>query len=373
MAINMITGLPGNAKTLFAISFVKPWAERENRPVFYSGIKDCLIPGWTEIDPVKWTDCPTGSIIFIDEAQKTFRNRSLGSVSPYHVTELEEHRHRGVDFVMITQHPGLLDPAVRKLTQTHRHMVRVWGMEVSTVHLWDGVRENCDKPGGRKDSQQTKWAFDKSLYGLYHSADLHTVKRSVPLRAKLLLLVPIIIGVAFYFAWLKAGPKKPPVVSDPLAFAAAGSVGPVPDARRADAKVIDPVADAKEYVRKTTPRVVGLPHTAPKYDELTVPVRVPVPAACMAIGSLRSEKGLRCKCYSQQGTPMQVEYSMCLDIARNGYFQDFDPDPQRQSSSSSRGEEIASHRASAVSVSGSSSVTVIPDLTPGKAPRGRNG
>lgn len=369
MAINMITGLPGNAKTLFAISLVKPWAERENRPVFYSGIKDCLIPGWTEVDPLKWMDCPAGSIILIDEAQKTFRNRSLGSAHPLHVTELEEHRHRGVDFVMITQHPSLVDPAVRKLTQTHRHMVRVWGMEVSTVHKWDTVRDNCDKPSARKDSEKTKWKFDKSLYGLYHSADLHTMKRSIPLRAKLLLLVPVVLAAAGYVVWSKVGPKKHvspggESLSGPLSAPSTAGVQP---------KVIDPVADAKEYAYKVTPRVVGLPHTAPRYDALTVPVRVPVPAACVAIGSLRSEKGLRCRCYSQQGTPMQVEYSMCLDIAKNGYFQDFDADPQRQASGQGQADVPVAAAAPAQPTTSSSAVAVIPDMTPAKIGRGRNG
>lgn len=356
MAIMMITGLPGNAKTLYAIGFVKAWAEREGRPVYYSGIKDCTLPGWLEFDPVKWMDCPAGSIIFIDECQKTFRNRSLGAHPPLHVTELEEHRHRGVDFVMITQHPSLVDPAIRKLTQTHKHMVRVWGMEVSTVHRWDAVRDNCDKPSARKDSEKLKWKFDRSLYGCYHSADLHTMKRRIPGRVWLLVSVPVLLLLAGYFVVQKVAPKKSPnsVASSALPVNV-NSVAPVGVQH---AVVIDPIADAKAYVFRETPRVVGLPQTAPKYDELTKPVRVPVPAACVKIGTLQSEKGVRCKCYTQQGTPMQVGYDQCLNIAQNGFFQDFDADP------ASVGQQVIPVSSGQSSSQGASNVVLIPDLIP---------
>jgi len=95
----------------------------------------------------------------------------------------------------------------------------------------------------------------------------------------------------------------------------------------------DPLEDAKDYVWKETPRVVGLPQTAPKYDALTVPTRVPVPAACLQVGSVHDRKSVSCKCYTQQGTPMAVDFNMCIEFARNGFFQDFDPDKDRQAAS----------------------------------------
>ena len=172
--IELITGLPGNGKTLLAISEVKAQAERENRPVFYHGIPELNIPGWELLeDPREWAKVPPRSIVLLDEAQKTFRNRSLGSVPPVYVTELETHRHLGIDLVMITQHPSLIDPAVRRLSGRHRHVIRIWGMEASTVHKWDAVKDNCDKQ--RADSEKTKWSFDKRVYGLYKSAEVQTV------------------------------------------------------------------------------------------------------------------------------------------------------------------------------------------------------
>jgi zona occludens toxin len=322
--IDLITGLPGNAKTLYTIGVVRELAKRENRPVYFSGIPELTLD-WQEIDPVKWMEVPPKAIVVIDEAQRIFRNRSLGAQPPKHVTDLETHRHLGIDLFFITQHPSLIDPAIRRLAGRHRHMVRVWGMEVSTVHKWDSVKDNCDKPVARKDSEKTKWAFDKSLYSLYKSADQHTMKRSIPMRAKLLLLSPLIlIGCAYAVYALTIGKHKA-VEAAPtgeVARAPANDLD-VPKSGVPVAPVFDRKEDMKHYVQMSTPRVEGLAQTAPKYDELTKPTRVPVPAACIQVAD-------KCRCFSQQGTSLDVKYSMCIEFARNGFFQEFDPDRDRR-------------------------------------------
>jgi zona occludens toxin len=328
--IELITGLPGNGKTLMTIGQVKARALLENRPVFYNGIPELTIPGWELLDdPKQWATVPPRSIVLLDEGQKTFRNRSVGSAPPQFVTDLETHRHLGIDLVIITQHPSLIDPSVRRLAGKHQHVVRIWGMEASTVHTWAAVKDNCDK--SRADSEKTKYVFDKSLYGLYKSAEVHTMKRSIPGRVKLLMALPLLLGALVYYVYgvvSKKSTPQPVTASVPAGGAghqlAAYSPGAGPNR---DKLPFDPLADAKEYAAMNTARVVGLPHTAPKYDSLTAPVRVPVPAMCVQIGmASRTGKAVNCKCYSQQGTPMPVEFNMCIDFARNGYFQDFDAD-----------------------------------------------
>lgn len=333
MAIDLITGLPGNSKTLFTIDQVIQRAEAEGRAVYYHGIKELTLD-WTPIDPVNWMDAPPGSIIVIDECQKVFRNRSLGSVPPRHVTELEEHRHKGLDFYLITQHPSLIDPAVRRLTQTHRHMIRIFGMEASTVHKWSGTCvANPDLPSSRKDSEKTRYLFNKKLYGVYKSADAHTMKRSVPTRLKALVLLPLVILAAIWgVKHFMVGRHATESESSPAAVAEKSVTVPATAssaAGRAGDKEFDPVKDAERYVQMSTPRIVGLPQTAPKYDELTKPSRVPVPAACIQIGSLSSGREIRCKCYTQDGTPMGVEFNMCMRLAREGVFLDFNPEPNK--------------------------------------------
>lgn len=348
MPIELITGLPGNAKTLYALQLLIDRASREQRPVYYSGLKEFLHQDprllgttWVEFDAATWHETvPSGSLILIDEAQKIFRARSMTASPPKYVTELEEHRHRGVDFVMITQHPRLIDPAVRVLTQTHRHMVRVNGFERSTVHRWEAIKDTPEKPPSRKDSEKVQWPFAKDLYGLYKSADEHTIKRSIPGRVKLLGILAVLLAVmVWYFVSFI---QKKTATADSPPTPAASAVAPVAqtgqspaggfhsEAMASPGPTVDPLADIEDYVFKETPRVTGLPHTAPKYDPITVPVRAPVPAMCVEIQ--RKEGRLDCRCYTQQATRMQdMEVNMCLDIVHNRRFQDFDADPGRRS------------------------------------------
>jgi zona occludens toxin len=319
--IELITGLPGNAKTLHAIQVVKAKALAESRPVFYSGIKECIVPGWIELeDATKWPECPSNSIILIDESQKIFRSRSISSTPPLHVTALEEHRHAGIDMFLLTQHPALIDPAVRRLTQTHKHLIRIFGMEASTIHRWNGCKDTPEKDASRVDSEKTRWAFDKSLYGCYHSADQHTMKRHIPTRLKLLLALPLVLGVCVWFVYKTVAKRVEPVA---VAGAESVSVGAPGLGRKGAAPRFDPIADARQFVQMQTPRVAGLPQTAPKYDELVKPTRVPVPAMCIQSKTL-------CRCFTQQGTAMDVEAGMCVSFARNGFFQEFDPDRDRK-------------------------------------------
>jgi zona occludens toxin len=389
MAITLITGLPGNSKTLLTLREVIDLAARESRAVYFSGIKGLLLDdarlkgtSWTEIDPTMWHEVvPSGSIIFIDEAQKTFRSRSLGAVPPKHVTELEEHRHKGLDFFMVTQHPSLIDPAVRKLTQTHKHLVRIWGAPATTVHRWDSVRDNCDKPTARKDSESAKWVFDKTLYGLYHSADVHTMKFRVPGRVKLLVAVPFLIAGLGYAAYSKLYKVGHPSIGDKVPATTNGQgagASVVSGVAGGSFPAVDPIADARAYVASYTPRVEGLPETAPRYDALTVPVRVPVPAMCIQIGSVTRDGGqIRCKCYSQQGTPMGVPFNMCVELAQGGRFQDFDADPRAQASSSRPDESarvvsVGQHPQSVSAQASGPWTYTLPDPDAATRPRGRS-
>jgi zona occludens toxin len=81
----------------------------------------------------------------------------------------------------------------------------------------------------------------------------------------------------------------------------------------------------KKYVFDQTPRVEGLPHTAPKYDAVTAPVTAPIPALCVASKT-------KCSCYSQQATVMVVADVTCRSIVDRGYFVDFEDKPNRAQS-----------------------------------------
>ncbi|MFZ4551883.1 MAG: zonular occludens toxin domain-containing protein [Aquabacterium sp.] len=320
--VQFVTGLPGNGKTLFAIWAVSQWAKRENRQVYYHGIEilDKAALPWVELEnPEDWHKCPHGAIILIDEAHKTFPNRPTGSKVPPHVEPIAELRHQGHSLILITQHPMEIDSAVRRRCGRHMNVVRPFGLQKATVYEWPKVKENCDK--SNKDAVATKFSYPKEVFGWYKSAEVHTIKRSIPLRVWLLLLVPVVLAVAVYV-----------VVNIFLNQRAGKNVGAVAPAN-AD-QVVQPVQSGQangaamtpaQYVESMEPRVRGLAYTAPAYDKVTTPVRAPYPAACVANKS-------RCQCYTQQGTKLDVPNDMCRSIAEGGFFMAWDdaPSPRAQ-------------------------------------------
>lgn len=333
--ITLLTGLPGNGKTLYALWYIKQKASRENREVYYNNIKDLNLP-WTLLDkPEEWMNCPAGSIIVLDEAQFVFPKKPNGAKLPDHYEKLATHRHNGFDIYIITQHPSLVDNFVRQLVGQHFHAVRKFGMNRATIYEWSSCNPAPQNPSSQKSAIPFKWSYPKEVFAYYKSAEVHTVKRAIP--AKIFLAIGFVALVIFggwysmhqYSARYDKGADTP--VAAVGGVPAAVNVVDVANVRHAGADETDPVADAREYMFNQTPRVVSLPETAPKYDSLTAPVRVPVPAMCVQIGSVSgSGNEIRCKCYTQQATPMDIDFNMCMSIARNGRFMDFDPEPMRR-------------------------------------------
>ncbi|MBC3917106.1 Zonular occludens toxin [Undibacterium sp. CY18W] len=319
--ITLITGLPGNGKTLYALSYVKAWAEKDNRPVYYSGVNDLVLP-WQEIEPEKWFECPKNSIIVIDECQRVFRPRTIGKDVPEHVSKLETHRHQGVDIVLITQHPLLADSAIRRLVGKHMHVVRTFGTERATIHEWASAKDNCDKQTGRTDSIKHQWKYDKEAYSYYKSAETHTVKRNIPMRVYLLIALPILIIGAFLYMKNFTDKQKGAVQAEQIETGKktqeSNSPAGVSTGKGSKVSYRDAMEDAKQFAYENTPRVEGLPHTSPKYDEITTPTVAPVPAGCV------TSKSRGCRCYTQQATPIEMPQATCEQIVKHGWFEDFD-------------------------------------------------
>lgn len=305
MAINLITGQPGAGKTLRMLQEVKILSEAENRQVYYSGVADLKLP-WIEIEADKWFECPVGSIIVIDEAQRVFRNRANGSAVPKHVSELETHRHHGFDIFMTTQQPRLIDSNVRALVGRHLHVMRAFGLQRANVHEWYGINENCAK--SRKDSVLHKWSYPKDVFDYYKSAELHTVKKRLPAKLLWLLILPFVLVGAVYYFYNNVMYKKPHELSS--VSSASAPAGYVP--------YNPPVAERKkttaQWIEEQTPRVPTLAYTAPIYDKLTEPVNVPAPQACIKSAS----KG--CSCFTDQGTPLYMPQYLCENIVKNGVY-----------------------------------------------------
>ena len=109
--ITLLTGKPGHAKSLLAVQWVRENRELDNpRAVFtnINGLDNDTLGSFVLEDPEKWYELPIGSLVVIDECQRWFRPMANGSKVPEHVSQLETHRHLGIDIIFITQGPKLI-------------------------------------------------------------------------------------------------------------------------------------------------------------------------------------------------------------------------------------------------------------------------
>lgn len=325
--IHLITGLPGNGKTLYALAWVKAKAEKEGRPVFYARIADLTLP-WSPIDPFEWHKCPAGAIIVIDECQKSndpadlkaptlFGIRPRGAPVPEWVAALETHRHMGVDLVLITQHPMLIDSHVRRLCGIHFHVVRKFGLASATVHEFGSVREQVDK--NRTDSTRHDFRYPKEAYGWYKSAEVHTHKARIPARIWWIGVMVLVLGASLYWIASQWAARITGEHESPLAQSIQPQGLPKPGQALPGSPTARPagnggqVLNSSDYIAAHAPRVPGLAYTAPVYDEVTKPTEAPHPAACIASYS-------RCQCYTTQATRLDMPEALCRQIARDGFF-----------------------------------------------------
>lgn len=326
MPIVAVTGLPGHGKTLYTIARWKEIGEKEGRPIFYNGIKGLTL-AWQEWEVEKWQELPPGAIFIIDEAQLRLKVHGRGQL-PEWIEHLSVHRHGGIDIVLITQNPMMLDPFVRRLVDRHFHVSRKFGLQRAVVHEFPtGVNENVAKV--RAGSIRHDWKYPKEAYAWYKSAELHTVQRRIPMKIWLGLAAAIggvaLIGVSAYrmqperVAHLAETPQPGRTVGE---FSPAGSRGPA----GAPGQAARPQMTPAEYAAAYTPRIEGLPHTAPVYDGVTQPQQAPYPAACLSSAK-------RCQCYSQQGTRMDVPDALCRRLADGGFFIAWAPNGDRVQSS----------------------------------------
>ncbi len=113
---------------------------------------ECLVQNW-------WLWCKPGDLIAVDEAQFLAPRGAMGRKPPYWIQALEIHRHYGVDFIIITQHPQLIDTTIRNLVGLHRHVRSVLGSPVCMVYVWD----HASNPERRR-SRSSQASISATMY-----------------------------------------------------------------------------------------------------------------------------------------------------------------------------------------------------------------
>lgn len=200
----LITGTPGAGKTLLTIAELSKVIDRK---IYYHDInltefgREKL--GWTPIDQIgvmKWRELPPNSIVLIDECHKIFPVRAAKDRPQEWVEALAEHRHLGIDFYLLTQHPMDIDVFVRRRIYQHIHYKRQFGYESCSCFRWEGLGDPDDK-WRVKDASVKRISYPKEFYEYYVSSQKHTVKKEVPKQFWFFIISVLVILFLSYFAY----------------------------------------------------------------------------------------------------------------------------------------------------------------------------
>lgn len=335
--ITIRSGLPGSGKTLRSITKGIE-AVAAGREVFELGING-IDHAVTGIKPApfdsleRWQELPQGALLLVDEAQRWLKPRGASSTVPDWIEAFTRNRHLGVDIVLITQDPMLMDSYVRRLCNYHEHLVRLEGnFERARVFYAEGLME-LRKGNPPASAAFELWPYPQQNYALYKSAVEHTVKRYVPQRLKVAAVGAVVVCALIAVAgWALAGIGKneggagePATATPPAAQAPAPTPSPVTAPAKQAASTLLGVGErravtwttAAEYVVAHTPVIEGQPWTAPVYAGER-PKTVP-DIFCMS--SAKS-----CTCLSEQGTRIIVREAVCRTIAREGSYNPYRPE-----------------------------------------------
>lgn len=139
-----------------------------------------------------WLWCRPGDLIVVDEAQFLAPRGTLGKKPVYWIQALEIHRHYGVDFIIITQHPQLIDATIRNLVGLHRHVRSVMGSPMCMTYTWD----HASNPERAQLANKKAWMRRAKHYRLFHSSVAH-VKPPTSGRS-VFIIIPALL-LAFWF------------------------------------------------------------------------------------------------------------------------------------------------------------------------------
>jgi len=317
--INLFTGTPGSGKTAYAVKEMLALV-KEGRPLYVHGIPELRIEHTPVIctsqhcqvcptDPEirkemlvaeKWDEwAPEGAVLFFDEVQNIYRPRSSSQKPPSSIMAFETHRHKGLDFYLISQSPMLFDSNIRRLVNRHVHLKATWANRQQ--YEWPECKDSPSQ--STNGAIKSNYKLDKRVFNLYKSATLHTkVKRKVP--AALYAFFALVVALGFISTSFYNSVKAKTQYADV-------------DNQTIDIKGGSPVASATGgtpiITNRTlndldrTPLIANVPESAPIYRDLVKPSDFPVIQGCM-----QNEKTGDCRCYTQQNTIYETSERQCV-------------------------------------------------------------
>jgi zona occludens toxin len=311
--ITLITGTPGAGKSAYAVWHEIRTADAEGRLIYCCGIPRLKIPTveWSYEQASQWAvkkpdvfdnetgellpplleNVKEGSLIVIDECQELWRNGSSSARDvPLDISYLEKHRHHGLDFVILTQHPDLVHSNVRRLVGKHIHIRKTpLGLYLYEFSEW------CAHPetrGGRDNSSRRRYSLNKNVFNLYESASLH-VKTSHRKPIQLYVLGTILLLAPFfgYFIYSRINQRV-----HPAPFPSAPANLPI------HSRPATPILSSPEIVKSTFLVISPLSNLV-NWSKVST---------CVASAST-------CTCYGLSANKLIVPDSSCRIAVRTGW------------------------------------------------------
>ncbi|MCA8094472.1 MULTISPECIES: zonular occludens toxin domain-containing protein [Burkholderia cepacia complex] len=221
--ITLITGVPGSGKTLYAVSQLLK-EEKAGRRIVVEGIRDLAITHETvDLDWMRsWhKNCRAGDVLVIDEVQRIWPHVSVSVKAGEDIEQLHVHRHMGVDWVIITQHPNRINKAVRDLVGRHVHVRRLFGLRKAMLYEWDSTH---NPSSGFREAVKTVWSYPRQVFSLYTSAEMHTKPKAVVPKGLFLVPLGVLAAVVLgYLGYRKVMGLGAPSSSPSTSTAMAGS------------------------------------------------------------------------------------------------------------------------------------------------------
>lgn len=339
--LTLITGAPGAGKTNYLIEKIRKY-EGEGRPLFQHGIpnlklantkifcrnEDCEVC----IDPPKgalfvdeWADwAQTHYVIIVDEVQQVWRPRGNRDHDiPEGLRKLETHRHKGIDFWFMTQHPSFLDVHARRLISSHIHIKNTWHGRM----LYENPEAQMDPTklyGGKLHK------LDKSAFKEYQSADVHTKTKFKKPKALIFFLFAIGVfipgtGYLVYSRFISPDSRYRQAVTG-LEAVSERAVNDynyppgisAPAASQFQSAIVES-PQAQPLQLDFTPRDIRFPQTAPAYDSLNAVLVAPRVSACIHKPPTPT-RAEYCQCYTQQATKLLMPIEICKEYTQQLVF-----------------------------------------------------
>lgn len=342
--ITLITGGPGTGKTAWLLDQLINLRKQEpDRELYIHGVRgltgiqheqifcksqlcdicrsqdEKLTPEAKYVE--NWPEWKSaGSLVVVDEVQRIWRPRSGGAQMPAAVSGLETHRHYGLDFWLISQGPHLFDNAIRLLVGRHVHLVAKWSGR--SQYEWPECKQDVQSRG---DAVVRTYTLPKRVYSMYESAEVHTVQnKRKPLSFYAAIIAVVLAVVLISFIGYRL--KNHGVVASHTVSEGVGGAPPSPSGAATAQQTVPTVAPktAEQIQTSFTPVVVGLPWTAPVYQELAKPVALPVVSGC-----IKTKDDKRCSCYTQQASIVDMPHATCLIYVDKHAFNPFQQPKQQ--------------------------------------------